>query len=120
EFHGMYVNYGKSPVLQVKTVTHRENPIYQVILPGRFPEHFIIGAYALETTLFQHIKSAVPSVQAVIVTEGGMGRVHCVVSLKNPRPGEGKKAVFAAFAHSNLIKQVTVVNHDINIEDPVD
>ncbi|KQL48303.1 hypothetical protein AN963_00310 [Brevibacillus choshinensis] len=120
EFHGMYVDYGKSPVLRVKGITHRNNPYYQVILPGRYHEHFIIGAMAIETTALRNIRTAVPGVKNAYITEGGMGRSHLVVSLSNPRPGEGQKAVFAAFAHCNLIKQVTVVNDDINIDDPVD
>ncbi|MGY4794728.1 UbiD family decarboxylase [Lysinibacillus fusiformis] len=120
EFHGMYVDYGKSPVLNVKAITHRHNPYYQVILPGKYHEHFLIGAMAIETTSFLKIKEAVPSIKEAIITEGGMGRCHLVISLSNPKPGEGQKAVFAAFAHCNLIKQVIVVNDDINIHDPVD
>ncbi|MGO4889873.1 UbiD family decarboxylase [Anaerobacillus sp. MEB173] len=120
EFHGMYVDYGKSPVLKVKGITHRKDPIYQVILPGRFHEHFIIGAMAIETTTYRHIRAAVPRVKEVFITEGGMGRSHCVVSLSKPRAGEGQKAAFAAFAHCNLIKQVTVVDDDIDISDAVD
>lgn len=120
EFHGMYVDYGKSPVIKVKAITHRRNPIYQTILPGKYHEHFLIGALAIETTVYRHIKAAVPRVKEVMVTEGGMGRSHCIVSLTEPRAGEGQKATFAAFAHCNLIKQVTVVNDDIRIDDPVD
>ncbi len=120
EFHGMYVDYGKSPLLKVKALTHRDDPYYQTILPGSHHEHFIIGAMAIESTTLEHVKAAVPRVKAVHVTEGGMGRVHCVISLSNPKPGEGQKAAFAAFAHCNLLKQVTVVNDDIQIDDPVD
>ncbi|XID92805.1 UbiD family decarboxylase [Paenibacillaceae bacterium WGS1546] len=119
EFHGMYVDYGASPVLQVKAITHRRDAIYQAILPGKYHEHFIIGAMAIETTLLGHIRRAVPGVKAAYVTEGGMGRCHAVVSLSNPRPGEGQKAMFAAFAHCNLVKQVTVVDDDIAIDDPI-
>jgi 2,5-furandicarboxylate decarboxylase 1 len=120
EFHGMYVDYGKSPVLQVKGITHRKDPIFQIILPGRFHEHFIIGAMAIETTTLRHIRTAVPSVKSTYITEGGMGRSHLVTSISNPRPGEGQKAIFAAFAHCNLIKHVTVVDEDIKVDDPVD
>ncbi|WP_181347561.1 UbiD family decarboxylase [Thalassobacillus sp. CUG 92003] len=120
EFHGLYVDYGKSPLLKVKGITHRKNPLYQTILPGRNHEHFIIGAMAIETTTFEHVRTAVPRVKHVYVTEGGMGRVHCVISLSNPKPGEGQKAAFAAFAHCNLIKRVIVVDDDIQIDDPED
>ncbi len=120
EFHGMYVDYGKSPLLRVKAITHRVNPYYQVILPGRYHEHFIIGALAIETTALRHIRAAVPGAKEAFITEGGMGRCHLVVSLSHPRAGEGQKAAFAAFAHCNLIKQVTIVDDDIRIDDPVD
>ncbi|TDL75428.1 UbiD family decarboxylase [Rhodococcus qingshengii] len=120
EFHGMYVDYGKSPVLQVKGITHRKDPIFQIILPGRYHEHFIIGAMAIETTTLRHIRAAVPRVKTAYITEGGMGRSHLVTSLSDPRPGEGQKAIFAAFAHCNLIKHVTVVDDDIKVDDPVD
>jgi 2,5-furandicarboxylate decarboxylase 1 len=44
--------------------------------------------------------------------------MHCVVALKNPPPGEGPKAVFAALAHANIIKHVVVVDDDIDIFNP--
>jgi 2,5-furandicarboxylate decarboxylase 1 len=120
EFHGMYVDYGESPVLQVKGITHRKDPIFQIILPGRYHEHFIIGAMAIETTTLRHIRSAVPRVKSAYITEGGMGRCHLVTSISDPRPGEGQKAIFAAFAHCNLIKHITVVDDEIKVDDPVD
>ncbi|MFZ4450966.1 UbiD family decarboxylase [Salibacterium aidingense] len=120
EFHGMYVDYGKSPVLKVKGLTHRKEPYYQTIVPGRNHEHFIIGALAIESTTYLHVREAVSRVKHVHITEGGMGRVHCVISLSNPKPGEGQKAAFAAFAHCNLIKQVTIVDDDIEVMNPVD
>ncbi|MFF2481027.1 UbiD family decarboxylase [Paenibacillus sp. NPDC058071] len=118
EFHGMYVDYGKSPVLRVTAVTHRNDPYFQFVLPGKYHEHFLMGGMAIETTLLWNIRKSVSCAKAVYITEGGMGRCHAVVSLANPRPGEGQKAVFAAFAHCNLVKQVTVVDDDIRIDDP--
>ncbi|MGG1599730.1 UbiD family decarboxylase [Paenibacillus naphthalenovorans] len=119
EFHGMYVDYGKSPVLRVKAVTHRKDAIYQTILPGKYHEHFLIGAMAIETTVLHHVRRAVPRAKAAYITEGGMGRCHAVISIAEPRPGEGQKAMFAAFAHCNLVKQVIVVDDDIPIDDPI-
>jgi len=119
EFHGMYVDYGKSPVLRVKAITWRDDPIFQFVLPGKYHEHFLMGGMAIETTLLHNIRRSVSCAKAVFITEGGMGRCHAVVSLSNPRPGEGQKAIFAAFAHCNLVKQVTVVDDDIPIDDPI-
>lgn len=46
--------------------------------------------------------------------------MHCIVALHNPPPGEGQRAVFAAFAHANIIKHVVVVDDDIDIFNPAD
>jgi len=46
--------------------------------------------------------------------------MHCIVALHNPPPGEGPRAVFAAFAHANIIKHVVVVDDDIDIFNPAD
>ena len=56
----------------------------------------------------------VPAVREVAVGMGGAGRLHAVVSLHQPRPGDARKAVFAIWAAVNLIKQVVVVDDDID------
>jgi 2,5-furandicarboxylate decarboxylase 1 len=43
-----------------------------------------------------------------------------VVSLHEPRPGEARKAMFAVWAAVNLIKQVIVVDEDIDPWNEVD
>jgi 4-hydroxy-3-polyprenylbenzoate decarboxylase len=55
----------------------------------------------------------------VAVGVGGAGRLHAVVSLRGARAGEARKAMFAVWAAVNLIKQVTVVDDDIDPWDPV-
>ena len=45
---------------------------------------------------------------------GGAGRLHAVVSLHEPRPGDARKTAFAIWAAVNLIKQVIVVDDDID------
>ena len=44
----------------------------------------------------------------------GAGRLHAVVSINSPRPGEARKAMFAIWAAVNLVKQVAVVDADID------
>lgn len=120
EFHGLYEDYGPSPVARVRAITHRRNFVFHTIAASRVVEHMLIGAVMIETTLFRAIRGAVPSVRNVHVTLGGGGRMHCIVALHNPPPGEGQRAVFAAFAHANIIKHVVVVDDDIDIFDPAD
>jgi 2,5-furandicarboxylate decarboxylase 1 len=114
EFHGMYEGYGAGIVATFPTLTRRHDAIFQVILPGYHPEHCLLGGVAIAAGLHRAIRDAVPSVGEFAVGLGGAGRLHAVVSLRAPRPGEARKAMFAVWAAVNLIKQVIVVDDDID------
>jgi 2,5-furandicarboxylate decarboxylase 1 len=114
EFHGMYENYGAGIVATFSRLTRRREAIFQVILPGYHPEHCLLGGVAIAAGLRRAVRGAVPSVREVAVGVGGAGRLHAVVSLSAPRAGEARKAMFAVWAAVNLIKQVIVVDDDID------
>jgi 2,5-furandicarboxylate decarboxylase 1 len=119
EYSGFYESYGKSPMMSVTAITHRKDPIFQVIVPSKHPEHLLTGAFAIEATVFRAVQRAIPDLKEVVITEGGCGRLHAIVSISQPRPGEAKKAMMAVFANLNLAKSVTVVNEDIDPRDPI-
>ena len=114
EFHGMYENYGVGIVATFARLTRRRDAIFQVVLPGYHPEHCLLGGVAIAAGLFRVVRNAVPSVCEVAVGLGGAGRLHAVVALRAPRAGEARKAMFAVWAAVNLIKQVIVVDDDID------
>ena len=114
EFHGMYENYGVGIVATFSRLTRRRDAIFQVVLPGYHPEHCLLGGVAIAAGLFRVVRNAVPSVRQVAVGLGGAGRLHAVVALDAPRPGEARKAMFAVWAAVNLIKQVIMVDADID------
>jgi 2,5-furandicarboxylate decarboxylase 1 len=118
EYSGFYESYGKSPMMSVTAVTHRENPIFQVIVPSKHPEHLLTGGLAIEATVFRAVKKLIPNLKEVVITEGGCGRLHAVLCISQPKPGEAKKAMMAVFANLNLAKSVIVVNDDIDPRDP--
>jgi UbiD family decarboxylase len=118
EFHGFYVDYGPGIGGSLRCVTHREHPVYQAVLPGFFAEHCLLGGLAIGTTLYAALQRMIPSVKQVLVTDGGMGRLHAVIAMHRPRLGEGKRAVLLAMGHVNLLKLVTVVEDDIDPENP--
>jgi 2,5-furandicarboxylate decarboxylase 1 len=120
EFHGMYENYGAGIIATFSRLTRRRDALFQVILPGYHPEHCLLGGVAIAAGLRRAVQNAVPSVREVAVGIGGAGRLHAVVSLHEPRPGEARKAMFAVWAAVNLIKQVIVVDGDIDPWNEVD
>jgi 2,5-furandicarboxylate decarboxylase 1 len=117
EFPGFYVYYGPGYRVRVTSITHRRDPIYQAILPGYAPEHCLLGAVAIGATTCRVLQRAMPNVRRVFITDGGMGRLHAVVTMHRPQPGEGERAVHLAMEECNLLKLVIVVDDDIDPED---
>jgi 2,5-furandicarboxylate decarboxylase 1 len=117
EFPGFYVSYGPGIAVDISCVTHRADAIYQAVLPGFAPEHCLLGAVAIEAVVSRALQRVIPAVRRVLVTDGGMGRLHAIITMHRPRLGEGKRAVLLAMGQVNLLKLVIVVEDDIDPED---
>jgi 4-hydroxy-3-polyprenylbenzoate decarboxylase len=119
EYHGMYESYGPGFRATFSALTHARDAIYQAIEPGYHREHVYLGALPIAASLRSAIAAVIPNVRDVAVTEAGAGRTDIVVQLEAPRPGQPRRAMFAAFAAVSLVKRVTVVDADIDPWDPV-
>jgi 4-hydroxy-3-polyprenylbenzoate decarboxylase len=119
EFHGLYENYGAGIVATFTRLTRRHDAVFQVILPGYHREHCLLGGVAIAAGLARSVRAGVPAVQEIAVGLGGAGRLHAVVSLCEPRPGDARKAMFAIWGAVNLIKRIVVVDDDIDPWDAV-
>ena len=113
EYHGMYEDYGPGYAVRFERLTRRRDAMLQVIQPGYYPEHVQIGAEAIAAGLARRLRESF-DVSAVAVTAGGAGRLHAVVALKGLRGGEARAAMFAVWSALNLVKQVTVVDDDVD------
>jgi len=109
----------KQPILEVDELYYRSEPIWQVILPGGV-EHRLLMGVPQEPRILTFVQNAVPSAQNVVLTEGGCGWLHAVVSIKKMVEGDGKNAGLAALTAHPSLKMVIVVDEDINIYDPLD
>jgi 4-hydroxy-3-polyprenylbenzoate decarboxylase len=119
EYHGMYESYGPGFRASFSALTHAADAIYQVIEPGYHREHIYLGALPIAASLFSAVAQVVPNVRDVAVTEAGAGRTDIVIQIAQPRPGQARRAMFAAFAAVSLVKRVTVVDADIDPWDAV-
>lgn len=119
EFHGMYENYGAGIVATFSHLTRRADATYQAILPSFYSEHCLLGGVAIAASLARAVKPSVASMREIAVGLGGAGRLHAVVALRDPRPGDARKAMFAVWAAVNLIKRVVVVDDDVDPWDAV-
>lgn len=115
EYHGMYERYGAGHVVTVKSITRRHDAMLQVIAPGFHLEHLLIGGVAIAAGVESILKGVIPAVQRVAISNSACGRLAAVVTLGGDhRPGDARKAILAALSSVNLIKQVTVVDDDID------
>ncbi len=120
EYHGMYERYGSGFVVTVKAITRRRNALLQVIEPGFHLEHVLLGGVSIAAGLQSRLKAEVPAVHSVAVSNSGCGRLSAVVALTGEhRPGDAGKVILAALSAVNLIKQVTVVDADIDPWDEI-
>jgi len=108
----------QQPVIEIRCITHRENPIYQTILAGRNEHKFLMGM-PKAPTIFNEVNK-VCECKDVYITPGGCSWLHAVVQIKKRNPDDGKKAIEAAFKGHRSLKHCVVVDDDINIYDPND
>ncbi len=113
EFSGYATRAGLNPVLCVKAITHRPDPIYQDICGGQHREHLVLATIPMEANYLRVIKGAVPEVEAVRVAAA----FTLIISLRKKYEGQARTAMIAAFNADLYLKHVIVVDHDIRISD---
>ena len=103
----------QQPIIEIKCITHRENAIYQTLLPGR-NEHQLLMGMPKEPTIFNEV-SKTCECEDVYVTPGGCSWLHAVVQIRKKSPDDGKKAIGAAFEGHKSLKHCVIVDDDIDI-----
>ncbi len=109
----------KQPVVEIDRMYHRDDPIFQTILPGA-NEHFLMMGMPREPVIQRSVSVAVPEVHGVRLTEGGCCWLHGVVSITKQKEGDSVNAIMAALGAHPSMKMVTVVDNDIDIYDDQD
>jgi len=108
----------QEPVFSIKAITHREDAIWQALLPGSL-EHKLLMGMPREPTIFKEVNRVVKCLD-VNVNPGGCSWLHAIVQIEKLHDGDGLKAIQAAFAGHRSCKHVFVVDGDINIYDPLE
>jgi 2,5-furandicarboxylate decarboxylase 1 len=106
----------QQPIIEVVGMMHREDYIYQGLLPAG-SEHRLMMGMPQEPRIWEYVRGVVPNVRGVNLTVGGMGWLHCVVSFEKFREGDPKNVLMAIFAAHPSLKHAVVVDSDI---DPFD
>lgn len=114
EFTGHYGIPWDSPVVEVKAVTKRKNPIWQT-LNGASHEHINLGnVLPREPILYEKVSYVSDNIVNVHIPPYGSGFL-AVVSINKKNPGEPKNVAMAAMTAYVNIKNVIVVDSDVDI-----
>lgn len=108
----------QQPVVEIDCITHRRDPIYQALLPGKL-EHKLLMGMPKEPTIFAAVNEVCRCVN-VAITPGGASWLHAVVQIDKRHADDGQRAIDAAFRGHGSLKHVVVVDRDIDMYDPND
>lgn len=111
EFSGYSAGRGPRPVVTIKAIHHRKQAIYQDICGGQHREHLVMATIPMEAILYKAIKGAVPTLVDVHVP----APFSLVVSIRKRFQGQAQSAVLAALASEMYLKQVIVVDEDVDV-----
>lgn len=108
------------PVINLsKMHIKKDNPAYHAILPAGF-EHKLLQGLPQEPRIYKSVKNAVPTVETVVLTEGGCCWLHAAISINKQTEGDGKNAIMAALSAHPSLKHAVVVDTDVDVFDPQD
>jgi 2,5-furandicarboxylate decarboxylase 1 len=119
EFPKYYSSREAREVIEVTAITHVTKPIFHTIVPAEM-EHLLLGAIPREATLLSHLQRSHPGVTDVELSVGGVCRYHLWIQFEKKREGEAKNVILCAFGAHYDIKQVVVVDTDVNVHDPAE
>lgn len=110
----------KVPLIKVKAVTHRKNPIMQSVI-GPSEEHVNLVGIPTEASIIQMIERALPGrLLNVYAHSSGGGKYMAVLQFKKSQPsdeGRQRQAALLAFSAFSELKHVFIVDEDV---DPFD
>lgn len=113
----------KLPVIKVKAVTTRKNPILQTLVgPGE--EHVSLAGIPTEASIYNACADALPDlVQNVYAHSAGGGKFLAVVQVKKASAaddGNTRQAALIALAVYRELKNVILVDEDVDLFDTND
>lgn len=114
ELMGYYGEQAPHPIIKIDTILHRNDPLFQVTFPCR--EEHISNGLIREVELYNQLKNQVDVID-VNVTEGGGYRFNAFASIRKKKPGDGKSAILAGLGSNSDLKQVVIVDQDVDIFD---
>lgn len=107
----------QEPVIEYDAVHHRNKAIFHALIPIEV-EHRTLMGLPRAPTIKAAVNAVVPCTD-VYMTDGGSGWLSAVVAIEPQKEGDGVAAIYAALDGHRSMKQVTIVDTDIDCSNPV-
>jgi UbiD family decarboxylase len=108
-----YDHKRSQPVFEIENMFFRNNPIFHDVLSG-YSEHRLLMGMPIESKLNGELKKSFSQTKQVSLTNGGCNWLHAVVQIKKKNNSDPKKIIKKTFESHRSLKQVTVVDEDID------
>jgi len=112
-----YDHHRSQPIFELESLYYRNNPIFHDVLSG-FSEHRLLMGMPIESKLNGELKKAFPQTKKVSMTNGGCNWLHAVIQIKKKTESDTKKIIKKTFELHRSLKQVIVVDEDIDPNNP--
>lgn len=118
DFQEFYIEVMKNHVLHINCVTTRKNPMVQVIRAGSRDDVTLLGS-PREAQIKHQLESMNIDVTAINIMICG-NYLTCAIAIRKQYEFEVKNALMAAFGSFKFLKNCIIVDHDVDVFDPVD
>lgn len=108
-----YDHKRSQPVFELENLYFRNNPIFHDVLSG-YSEHRLLMGMPIESKLNGELKKSFSQTKQVSMSNGGCNWLHAVVQIKKKNDSDPKKIIKKTFESHRSLKQVTVVDEDID------
>jgi 2,5-furandicarboxylate decarboxylase 1 len=120
EFTGYASHRSTRHVIEITAILHRQDAIYQDIVPGISNEHTNLLAVPMEARLLKVLRQNYPNVTGVAMPKSGTCRMHVYIAMRHPAVGQAKNAAAAALGEDLSLKLAVVVDDDVDIRSDQD
>lgn len=117
--HGFYALPEQLPRMQVTAITHRSNPVFPAVIPGRPPTEETWLANAVQRAFLPLVRLYLPEIEDLHLPASGAGRNLLFVSIRKRYPQQARKVMNALWGLNWLMtsKIVVVVEADVDVQD---
>jgi 2,5-furandicarboxylate decarboxylase 1 len=113
EVLGCYKTFADNPVIDVSAVMHRKNFIYQDLMPWS-KESDMLMEYSYGVEIYKDLKKLLPSIAGFHFLEGTC-MLNAAISISKKSEGDVKRALYLALNLNPNIKNIIVVDDDVDI-----